>query len=248
MERNNLKRDMYICCVILLAIIAVVSVQGGVRRTQRRLNSYINAIGRGPDTPAYLSMHYRLRKAYFSMEPCKKDSIIFLGDSMTDEGHWSKLFPDENVINFGIGGDTTKGILNRINQTIAANPSKIFLMIGTNDLCYNRSVNDTADNYDRILFLLHKNLPHTKIYVESVLPFNDKIFPSVYLRTNDNIKLLNTKIKKIAAKYDDPYINITAPFTGEDGRLPANETVDGLHLNDHGYNIWRDQIKQYVCS
>ena len=54
--------------------------------------------------------------------------------------------------------------------------------------------------------------------------------------------------KKIAAKYDDPYINITAPFTGADGRLPANETIDGLHLNDYGYDIWRDQIRQYVYS
>jgi lysophospholipase L1-like esterase len=247
LEKENITKKLYIFLVILLAAAAAVSVQNGsLKRGQRRFNSYINDIGRSPDSPPYLSLHYRIRKAYFAVEPHEKNPIVFLGDSMTDEGDWAKLFPDKNVVNRGIGGDTTLGVLNRINQIIALKPPKIFLMIGTNDLCYNRSISDTVNNYDEILFLLHRNLPGTKVYVESVLPFNDDIFPSVYLRTNADIKLLNTYIRKLANKYNYPYLDITAPFTGNDGKLPSDETIDGLHLNKKGYNIWREQIQNYV--
>ncbi|WP_196593484.1 GDSL-type esterase/lipase family protein [Pectinatus sottacetonis] len=248
MKNIFLKRKIYLILICIMAVAAAVSMQGGWKRTQKRWNSDINDIGRGPDTPAYLSLHYRLRKMYFMIEPHKPRPIVFLGDSMTDEGNWERLFPGQNVVNRGIGGDTTLGVLNRLEQIIELNPPKIFLMIGTNDLCYNRSITKTVENYDRILYLLHKNLPDTKIYVESVFPFNDKIFPSVYLRTNKNIKLLNVQIKKLAAKYNDPYLDITRPFTGSDGRLPAQYTIDGLHFNEKGYKVWRNQIQKYVKS
>ena len=74
-------------------------------------------------------------------------------------------------------------------------------MVGTNDLCYNRSIEDTLTNYDEILSRLQKALPDTQIYVESVLPFNDRIFPAQCLRTNDNIENLNKGIETLAARH-----------------------------------------------
>ena len=77
---------------------------------------------------------------------------------------------------------------------------------------------------------------------------NDTIFPSRCLRTNDNILTLNEGIQALAAKYHDPYLDITASFTNENGRLPAGLTVDGLHLNEAGYAIWHDDIYTQVKS
>lgn len=152
------------------------------------------------------------------------------------------------MVNRGIGGDTTRGVLDRLDQIIELQPPKIFLMIGTNDLCYNRSIEDTLSNYDQILATLHHRLPTTKIYIESVLPFNDQIFPSVYLRSNENIATLDIGIKKLAAKYNDPYIDMVENFSDGNGRLPAEYTIDGLHLNEKGYNIWRNHLKNYVLA
>ena len=171
---------------------------------------------------------------------------FFFGDSMTDEGDWQKLFPGINLVNRGIGGDTTLGLLNRIDQVIALRPPKIFLMIGTNDLCFNRSIADTLKNYDEILRRLHTSLPETKIYIESVLPFNDQIFPSHYLRSNENIKTLNVGIRQLAEKHHDPYLDLVPYFSDADGRLPAEYTIDGLHLNADGYAIWKEHIKEFV--
>ncbi len=212
------------------------------------VNDYLDDLSRSSDTPPYLSLHYRLRCLRFTLEPRWGRPIVFLGDSMTDNGSWRKLFPKENVINMGIGGDTTLGVMNRLQQVVAFHPKKIFLMVGTNDLCYNRSISDTLVNYDTILAQLHKSLPGTQIYIESVLPFNDTIFPSRCLRTNDNILTLNEGIQALAAKYHDPYLDITASFTNENGRLPAGLTVDGLHLNEAGYAIWHDDIYTQVKS
>ena len=209
-------------------------------------NSWLDDLSRGPDTPPYLSLHYRWRHLYFAFAPHPDRPVVFFGDSMTDRGDWHKLFPDVRLVNRGIGGDTTLGLLQRLDQVIALNPPKIFLMIGTNDLCYNRSITDTLKNYDRILSALQTALPHTQIYVESVLPFNDTIFPSRYLRTNTNINRLNGGIQQLAAAHHLPYLDIVGDFSDKNGRLPAGETVDGLHLNQQGYEKWRDDIQSYV--
>jgi lysophospholipase L1-like esterase len=241
---------VFIVLISSLICIKIFSLGSGsyANNLEKRIYNYIDDVSRGQNAPAYLSLHYRLRYLYFMIEPHAKSPIVFLGDSMTDEGEWSKLFPNEHVVNRGIGGDTTHGVLERLNQIIDLNPPKIFLMIGTNDLCYNRSINSALDNYDQILATLHHQLPNTKIYIESVLPFNDKIFPSVYLRTNTNIEKLDIGIKKLAEKYHDPYIDMVDKFSDEDGRLPASDTTDGLHLNQKGYNIWQQQLDSYVLE
>jgi lysophospholipase L1-like esterase len=244
----RLLRICLACFILGFIFIGIAVAEQGLQKIEANLYSSLDDFSRSEDTPSYLSLHYRLRKSYFYIEPHKVDPIVFLGDSMTDEGHWHQLFPQLNLVNRGIGGDTTTGILNRIDQVTALDPPTIFLMIGTNDLCFNRAIPDIITNYDKILGILHQRLPNTKIYVESVLPFNNHIFPSVYLRTNENIKILNVGIKRLAQTYNDPYIDLTKYFSDKDGRLPAEYTVDGLHLNEKGYAIWRDQIQKFEAN
>ena len=215
-------------------------------KNEERVYLWANDLSRKPDDPPYFSLYYRFREMYFSIGSHASHSVVFLGDSITDDGDWSNLFPNSFVENRGIGGDTTLGVLNRLDQVIALRPSQIFLMIGTNDLCFGRSISDTISNYRIILTRLHTELPDTNIYIESVLPFNDTIFPSRSLRTNSNIKKLNVEIKKIAQLYHYQYIDLTPGFTDAEGRLPAQYTSDGLHLDDAGYLIWREQITELV--
>ncbi|SEJ51381.1 Lysophospholipase L1 [Propionispira arboris] len=234
------------CSLVFFIFTRNTIAEGGWKKVENKFYSQMDDLSRSADTPAYLSLHYRIRKLYFEMDTHALHPVVFLGDSMTDEGKWHQLFPNVNLVNRGIGGDTTLGVLNRIDQIIALAPPKIFLMIGTNDLCFNRSIPDTIKNYDQILAVLHKALPQTKIYIESVLPFNDNLFPSRYLRNNENISSLNVGIKKLAEKYQDPYIDMVKVFSDKNGRLPAEDTVDGLHLNEKGYLIWRNQIQNLV--
>jgi lysophospholipase L1-like esterase len=247
-SRTGFLRICLVCFVLGIAFIKSAVAEGGWQKVEGNMYACLDDLSRGADTPNYLSLHYRLRKVYFNIEPHEAEPTVFLGDSMTDEGHWHKLFPELNLVNRGIGGDTTTGVLNRIDQVTMLAPPKLFLMIGTNDLCFNRPIPDIIKNYDKILGVLHQRIPNTKIYIESVLPFNDHIFPSRYLRTNENIKTLNVGIKKLAQTYNDPYIDLTKYFSDKDGCLPAEYTVDGLHLNEKGYAVWRDRIRTFEAN
>lgn len=216
------------------------------RQDVEMLIPWVNNLDRHPGDPNYLSLYYRIRELYFALDLYPSHAVVFFGDSITDDGDWSKLFPNSLVENRGIGGDTTRGLLNRLNQIIAQNPSQIFLMVGTNDLCYGRPIPNIIINYRYILSRLHTELPNTEVYVESVLPFNDTIFPSRSLRTNRNIKELDTELKHLSAEYNYPYLDLASALTNSDGRLPAKYTSDGLHLNDAGYIVWRNQIQNLV--
>src|SRR5262245_42410399 len=73
-------------------------------------------------------------RTQFDILPPPHDSIVFLGDSITELCHWSELLQNPSVLNRGIGGDTTQDILNRVDQIYRLRPQKLFLMIGVNDL------------------------------------------------------------------------------------------------------------------
>ena len=63
------------------------------------------------DTLGFLPEYWPTREAYFEKEPVVTGRIIFLGNSITQIGDWKKLLNDTTVINRGIGGDNTFGVL-----------------------------------------------------------------------------------------------------------------------------------------
>ncbi|HWQ62294.1 MAG TPA: GDSL-type esterase/lipase family protein [Negativicutes bacterium] len=239
-----------ITLLTLAAVALTFALPLGVtaKQSATAITAWADNLVRKPDDPPYMSIHWRLRELYFEIDPSPAHPVVFLGDSITYGGDWPTLFPDSPVENRGIGGDSTRGMLRRLDQVIELKPSQIFLMIGTNDLCYNRKIPDIIVNYRIILGRLRGELPDTRIYIQSVLPFNDEMFPARNLRSNANIAALNVEIRKLAAEYELPYIDLASVFTGPDGRLPAKYTDDGLHLSETAYLMWRDQIKHLIAT
>jgi lysophospholipase L1-like esterase len=234
--------------LVVMALSLWMPLDVMAKQSATAITAWADNLVRQPDDPPHMSIHYRIRKLYFAVDPSPAHPVVFLGDSITYGGNWGELFPDSPVENRGIGGDSTRGLLRRLDQVIALKPSQIFLMIGTNDLCYNRQIPDIVANYRLILGRLRSELPDTRIYVQSVLPFNDELFPARGLRCNANIAALNVEIRKLTAEQKVPYLDIAPAFTGPDGRLPAKYTVDGLHLSEAAYYVWRDQIKHLVAT
>lgn len=193
-----------------------------------------------PDfTPYYLD-----RKNLFEKLPVDNKSIIFLGDSITDGNEWSEIFYNTNVKNRGISGDTTIGIMERLNTIVKEKPEKIFLMVGTNDLGELRhSTSTIIDDYKKILDFIKVQSPNTKVYVESILPVNTKKLKSP--RKNSDIKEINNQLKNISND-DAIYINLFDLFIDKNGELDEKYTHDGLHVNGDGYLIWSNAIKKYI--
>jgi lysophospholipase L1-like esterase len=193
------------------------------------------------DTIGFIPEYYPHRIATFEKEPMAKGQIIFLGNSITEMGNWKKLTHDSAVLNRGISGDITFGVLKRLDEIIQRQPSKVFLLIGINDI--GKDIPDTviADNIGKIVTRIKLGSPGTKVYVESIMPVNPTIknFPQHYDK-QAHILHTNILIQKVAHRLDVPYINIHDLFTDKYGRLDAKYTAEGLHLTQSGggYEKW----------
>ncbi len=177
-----------------------------------------------------------------------KESIVFLGDSITSRYDLDKYFPNYNVYNSGIAGNMTKDILeNMENRVFAYNPTKVFILIGTNDLVYSGLDNDgIKNNIEEIINKIYEKNSNIKIYMESIYPVNNSINKEIVeTRTNENIKDLNNKIEKICNN-KCTYINMYDNLTDKNGNMKRIYTVDGLHLNKIGYKVITNKLIKYL--
>jgi lysophospholipase L1-like esterase len=174
-----------------------------------------------------------------------KDSVIFLGDSLTEWGNWSNLFPDIDVINEGIAGNTTSDIINRIDIINGKSASKLFLMIGINDLANGTPVPKILENYEIIIDRIIHDFPKTDIFLLSTLPIKFSRFRQEGL-SRENLEKLNKGIMGIAAKNSLSWIDMVSVFSDERGNLLSRYTSDGLHLSIDGYLRWKDELNDYI--
>ena len=170
----------------------------------------------------------------------KKENIIFLGDSITDFYPVDKIYWNLPIVKSGVSGYTTTDILDRMDKMVYQyNPTKVFLLIGTNDIMTDGSkkTDETIDNIIEIINNINKNRKKATIYVESIYPVRKKSNPSMVKdRDNDTIRIINEKIKNYCEKKGKCiYINMFDELTDENGELSQSYSNDGLHPNDLGY-------------
>ena len=182
----------------------------------------------------------------------KLENIVFLGDSITDFYNLDTFYKDLPVINSGTAGKKAYEIVEELEERVYIyNPTKVFLMIGTNDLSH-RTDEEIVKDIKRTVKSIHKNRPKTTVYVESVYPVNknteeDKIVDwMVGERDNERISGLNKKIKEMCKKEKTGYIDIYDLLTDEEGMLNVDYTVDGLHINEEGYEIITKKLMEYI--
>lgn len=170
-------------------------------------------------------------------------AIVMLGNSLTQSCEWSELLGNPKIVNRGISGDMTGGVLLRLNEITQYRPSKIFLMIGINDLSVH-SIEKILKNYEAIVGEILAKTPTTKLYLQSILPVSNQIRNSG--KSNADIVFLNEKIKIIAKEYNSTYIDLHSKFIDQEGNLMSNLTQDGIHLDAEGYLIWKKELQKYI--
>jgi len=199
------------------------------------------------DSIHYAHPHYLKRMALFNSEPIVKGRIVFLGNSITELGDWKKLLNDSTVINRGIAGDITFGVIARLDEVIAREPSKLFIKIGINDFSHNIPPAVIVRNIVTIMKTVKAKSPMTKIYIQSILPTNDNAKstnPTVYGK-NNIISTINKQLKEYAEKLGATYVDLNKEFSDKDGKLASKYDVsDGLHLSDFAYQEWVKFLKR----
>jgi lysophospholipase L1-like esterase len=183
-----------------------------------------------------------------------KGQIVFIGDSITDlyvlDDHYSDL--GLAVYNRGIGGDTTDGVLRRLEVSVFdLMPSYVVLMIGTNDV-NGRVDNDIiARRYTEIIDEIYTALPDVKLYCMSVIPQNEQLEQYSTINVAESTKRileLNTMIEEVAVSKGAIYLDLFSRLSDGNNRLKREYSDDGIHLNNEGLSVWTELIKPYLAE
>ncbi|MEG1608475.1 MAG: GDSL-type esterase/lipase family protein [Clostridia bacterium] len=171
---------------------------------------------------------------------------IFVGDSMTEQYDIAKFFKNKNYLNRGIGFNFTLQVLDRLQpQVLLLKPKRIVLLIGTNDLYFGYRPTQIAEHIQDIIVKAKTTLPTVKMVIQQVVPLNESMSPDLN-RTNNNIALVNQLLVNVCKDTDSQLVNSSKDLIDQNGQLIKKYTVDGLHLNDDGYQILTNCLKKNV--
>ncbi len=179
-----------------------------------------------------------------------KAELLLLGDSITDfwrneRGAFAgkpvldKHFARWNVANFGIAGDTTQGVLYRLQngEGEGFSPRAVMLMIGTNNTGRN-TAEEIAEGIGAVVMMLRRCFPESRILLLGVFPRG---------RANEPVRQTIREINNTISKLDDGdkvhYLDIGARFLNAEGNIPADVMSDALHPSTKGYEIWADAVE-----
>jgi len=204
------------------------------------------------------------------MQPIKKTSLLFFGDSITQAGAEGRGYInqlqqmvndtiDENnyeLIGAGINGNKVEDLYRRMNEdVIALKPDMVVIYIGINDVWHKTSGNGTpiakfAELYEAIIKKLQANnvdvaLCTTSVIGEKKMNANTQdtdldSYSSVILSLSATMNCLLVNLRTAFKKY----LANNNPDNKESGIL----TTDGVHLNDLGNELVAAEMLKVVIA
>jgi lysophospholipase L1-like esterase len=178
-----------------------------------------------------------------------RHDLIFLGDSITQsfggEGRRTgqpgrdvlrELFPGLRIANMGISGDRTQHLLWRLGNGALDGPAPgaYVIAIGTNNIGHDRP-QDIEKGIECIIGLIREKRPGTPILLCPILPrghlANDPARTAA--------QLVNEGIQGLAREPDTYWVPCWEPLLDAEGGLHKGcHRSDGIHLTEHGYQLW----------
>jgi lysophospholipase L1-like esterase len=198
--------------------------------------------------PIVYPIRYFYRRSLFEVLPASADKVIFLGDSNVENCEWAELFNNPNLINRGLGGETTEGLLTRLADVLKCHPSKLFVMVGVNDFNAGLSAEQIIYNYRRILQETKAKTPQTQVFVQSVLPVNKNFDHKKVKANNKTIIEFNSKLQALAEEFSYQYVDLFPALANDSNQLDQQYTLDGIHLTGLGYLAWKQVIQQWLTE
>ena len=191
--------------------------------------------------------YYARRATLFDELPIGKKDIVMLGNSLTDGCEFNELMGNSHIKNRGIVGDIVQGMIDRIGPIIKGKPKKLFIMCGVNDISHGVTADSIARATERLIVMVQQGSPRTRIYLQSLLPFNNNVREWKLLVGRDHVVVeANALLEQVARRHGVTWINLYPLFADDQGRLRADLTNDGLHLMGPGYLLWRDALRPHL--
>lgn len=186
------------------------------------------------DTSA--SYTHRLKVPFHVAYPSRSD-VVMVGDSLTESADWSALFPRCKIANYGIAGDTSWGMLERVDTIISTGASRAIIMLGANDVLRGFPEDLTLINAEALVTALRS--AGMSVTLQSTLYTN---------RQDDTAKIdrINDGLTKLCKRVGCSYVDLNAKLSAG-GVLRPEYVFEGVHINALAYGVWRDHVGSYIC-
>lgn len=184
-------------------------------------------------------------------------NIVCLGDSttygymITRKKVWPSILnnkfaeegKDINIINKGINGDTTSGMIARFERDcLNENADLLILMGGVNDIFMFQNIDKIKDNIKLIVETSNKN--NVDIILFTPIPFIKEIFTFFEA---DNLDLFENTLKEYVSWINEytkenniKSIDVYNMFMNNIFKSNKYEDIyfDGVHLSENGHNVF----------
>lgn len=173
-----------------------------------------------------------------------ENAILFVGSSSIRMWHsLGSDFPDKEVINRGFGGSQFSDLLFYMDRiVIPYEPRQIFVYEGDNDVYADLTPETILDDFKLFVSRVKDELPQTEVLFISIKPSPSR--KNVF----SEMKEANKLIKNYAESTPDvTYVDVFKPMLTESGDIRSDIFLgDNLHLNEKGYEIWKETILPYL--
>jgi len=184
-----------------------------------------------------------IQKKYDSLWDASRETVVFTGSSSIRI--WrdlEKSFPDHQIVNSGFGGSQATDLLAYSDQLILRfNPKKVFIYEGDNDISAKKNPKEIIVTTEAIISRIREKNRNMKIVLIAAKPSIAR------WNLKQKYKRLNRKFRKLSKK--DPLIDFADVWQPMLERRKVKQDIfieDGLHMNERGYELWYEVIKNYM--
>ena len=166
-----------------------------------------------------------------------QNKLVFIGDSLIGYYDWKRRFPQNDVMNLGIPGETVGELLNRSHRIIdqAGHPDWLIIMSGTNNVCMEDYT--FIPVYETIIHTFREALPDTAIAMNSLMPIK---MPWL---SQTAIPRMNSGLNELAQKTKSEFLDTFQLFTEAQSKEGSPLFLpDGVHLDERGYTVWSNAL------
>ena len=195
----------------------------------------------------YVKRWQQARTEWATQVQQDQGAVVFLGDSITQGwgNDFKKAFPGMKLANRGIGGDTTRGMLLRLDEDVLSlNPSAIVMLLGTNDIEVAIEPEAIGRNFDKILAAIKAKHPAVPIVLCRMFPSS-----SEKKRPSETIKRVNELYENsVRGDAQVTVVDTWTLFADAAGDAPKEYFPDLLHLNASGYALWGAALRPVFAT
>ncbi|MEM1259323.1 MAG: GDSL-type esterase/lipase family protein [Bacteroidota bacterium] len=172
-----------------------------------------------------------------------EETILFTGSSSIR--FWKDLqyrFPEKQVLNSGFGGSQASDLLFHLNDLVLRyQPTKVFIYEGDNDIFAKKRPKAILETTEKIIEKLLQDNPNREVVLISAKPSLSR------WNLRQRYKRLNKKMAKYADENTNiAFVDVWTPMLNKRKLKEDIFVGDGLHMNEKGYDIWYNTIKDFV--